>query len=219
MRQCGLPTSTKRYTRRTRKSVGPSLVHLHLVVASHLLDPNGRLCALNRAGHLPGKNVAKGECRLDPPFCPNQPPTPDFIASRLPSTDRPLLWDMLTDEIFLDAMVGVARNMNASGVCTTCCEAPFPLWSEAQIDYFAEQLETKDRVHEGAMSSMPLLWTHPCPSMLLVQFLAPNELHWLIWGLFPADKRLRWGAAVQPEQTGGLRALKHKYHPYWLKYE
>ena len=55
--------------------------------------------------------------------------------------------------------------------------------------------------------------------MLLVWFLAPNEVRWLIWGLFPADKRLGWGAAVQPEQTGGLRALKHKHHPYRLEYQ
>ena len=36
----------------------------------------------------------------------------------------------MTNEIFLDAMVGVTCDRNASGVCTTCCEAPFPLRSE-----------------------------------------------------------------------------------------
>ena len=48
---------------------------------------------------------------------------------------------------------------------------------------------------------------HLCPSMLLVRFLAPNEVHSLIWGLFPADKRLGWGAAMQPEQTGGRHVM------------
>ena len=53
---------------------------------------------------------------------------------------------------------------------------------------------------------------------LLVRFLAPDRVYCLIWGLFPAHKRLGWGAALQPEQTGDLCALKHKYHPYRLKY-
>ena len=59
---------------------------------------------------------------------------------------------------------------------------------------------------------------HPCPSMLLVRFSTPNRVYCLIGGLFPADKRPGWGAALQPEQNGGLCALKCKYHPYRLKY-
>ena len=54
--------------------------------------------------------------------------------------------------------------------------------------------------------------------MLLLLFLAPDRVYCLIWGLYPADKRAGWGAALQPKQTGGLCALKHKHHPYWLKY-
>ena len=92
-------------------------------------------CALNRARHLPSEDVSRGQCRLDPPLCPNQAPTAEFIVPRLPTTDRPLLWNVVTDEIFVDAMVGVMRNMNASGVCTPCCVAPFPLRSEEQIDF------------------------------------------------------------------------------------
>ena len=48
--------------------------------------------------------------------------------------------------------------------------------------------------------------------------LAPDRVYCRIWGLFRTDKRPGWGAALQPEQNGGLCALKHKYHPYGLKY-
>ena len=40
--------------------------------------------------------------------------------------------------------------------------------------------------------------------------LAPHVGIFFRQGLFPADKRPGWGGAVQPEQTGGLCALKHK---------
>ena len=83
------------------------------------------LCALNRAGHLPSEDMSRGHCRLEPPLCLNQAPTAEFIVSRLPTTDRPLPWDEVTDEIFLDAMVGITHSMNAPGVCTPCCATPF----------------------------------------------------------------------------------------------
>ena len=66
----------------------------------------------------------------------------------MPTTDRPLLWDVVTDEIFLNAMVGVTRNVNASGICTTCCAVPFPLRFEQQIDFLAAQLESEDHVEQ-----------------------------------------------------------------------
>ena len=94
-------------------------------------------CALNRARHLPSEDMSRSHCRLEPPLCPNQAPTAEFIVSCLPTADRPLLWDVVTDEFFLDAMVGITRNMNAFGVCTPCCATPFPLRSEEQIDFLA----------------------------------------------------------------------------------
>ena len=79
---------------------------------------------------------------------------------RLPTTDRPLLWDVLTDEIFPNAMVGVTRNMNASGVCTPCCATPFPLRSEEQIDFLAAQLESEDHVHLGEYGTIISIAAH-----------------------------------------------------------
>ena len=94
-------------------------------------------CALNRAKHLPSEDVSRDQCRLDPPLCANQACTTEFIVSRLPTTHRPLLWDVVIDEIFRDTMVGVTRNMNSFGVCTPCCAAPFPLRSKEDIDFLA----------------------------------------------------------------------------------
>ena len=42
------------------------------------------LCALNRAGRLPSEDVSREWLHLDPPLQPNQPPTVEFIVSRLP---------------------------------------------------------------------------------------------------------------------------------------
>ena len=44
--------------------------------------------------------------------------------------------------------------------------------------------------------------THPCPSMLLVRFVAPDRMCCLIRGLFPGDKRPRSGGALQRNRTG-----------------
>ena len=117
-------------------------------------------CALNRAGHLPSEDVSRGHCRWEPPLCPNQAPKAEFIVSCVPTTDRPLLWDVVTDEIFLDAMVGVTHNMNASGVCTPCCATPFPLWPEEQIDFLVAQLGSEDHVHLGEYGTIISIAAH-----------------------------------------------------------
>ena len=95
------------------------------------------LRALHWGGHLPFEDMSRGQCRVDPPFGLNQAPTTELIVSRLPTTGRPVLWDVVTYEIFPAATVGVTRNMNASSVCTPCCAAPFPFRTKEQIDFLA----------------------------------------------------------------------------------
>ena len=118
------------------------------------------LCALNRAGYLPSADVSRDRLRLDPPLVPNCPPTVQFIVSRLPIADRPLLWDILVDEVFLEAMVGVDGGCNASGICTTCCPRKFSLRSEADIDAFAIKLESDDNVHLGEYGTVISIAAH-----------------------------------------------------------
>ena len=83
-----------------------------------------------------------------------------FIFSRLPIADRPLLWDILVDEVFLEAMVGVDGGCNASGICTTCCPRKFSLRSEADIDAFAIKLESDNNVHLGDYGAVISIAAH-----------------------------------------------------------
>ena len=93
-------------------------------------------------------------------MCPNKAPIREFAVSRLPTMDRPLLWYVVTDQIFRDAMVGAMRNMNACGVCTPCCANPFPIRSEERIDFLAAQLEFEDHVHLGEYGTIISITAH-----------------------------------------------------------
>ena len=74
------------------------------------------LCALNRTGRLPSEDVLRECLCLDPPLLPNRPPIVEFIVSRLPKVECPLLWDIVVDDIFLEALVGVDRCWQVSGI-------------------------------------------------------------------------------------------------------
>ena len=63
--------------------------------------------------------MSRDRLRLNPPLLPTHPPpTLEFIVSRFPEADHPLLWDILVVEIFLEALLDVEHQGQASGICT-----------------------------------------------------------------------------------------------------
>ena len=102
--------------------VCPTSVNQSLVCIAFLhigIGGSRALWALNSARRLPSEDMSRDRLRLNPPLLPNHPPPLlEFIVSRFPEADHPLLSDILVDENFLEALVDVEHQGQMSGICT-----------------------------------------------------------------------------------------------------